>query len=688
MQIYKKESKYYLLLLIVLLLAYLPISTLHFAMKNDAFSDNFPDKYLLSQALHSGVFALWNPYMNFGFPIYADPGFAFWNPITWFFAAMGYSAYTLTIEVLLYIYLAGIFMFRLGKWLQFSLPVAFIVACMYMCSGFFIGSIQYINFITGAAFLPLLIQSFLQLVDKSNLSNAAMFALSFACVAAGGHPAIPIGAVYMLIVLFISIVLFQPAFIKNFKSFLLFLLISMFLFLLIASPALYSYASIWNVYGRNAPQQDFEITNIGFSVTSLISFLFPFATTAHTEFFNNDVAMRNAYFSLPGLTGIFFAFKTKKKLVYSFLVTAFVMFVLCLGGDFKESLYKHLPFLNYVRTNGEYRVFVILLLCLVSGFGLSHLINYKKEIIKLRYILKYFIAACLLLIIGIGVLFRNEISTFFTSVFNQHLAASFIKDFYKSLNFSAALIVSLTISIVISLFIVSSKKLSVRSFIILIIIDLSINAFLCLPVTGVGTITVKQVQSFYNSNPAGIPIPSFTAIKDIDTLSEKLTGLVGSASYYNKKIGTTKLTDYPSYFKSTDEFFKSSYKDNVLSKPYLFLLKDQRNQSIKVTYFSPQRINIRIQSTKNDSLVFLQNNYRFWQAFNNGKHVPISTAFNTFISIPVSPGLHSIQLMYKDSSLLYYCCLSLLTLIIIGLIVLKKPAVNNNHTSTTSVLLK
>ena len=124
MHFLKKEGKYYILLLFILLVAYLPLSTLHFAMKNDAFSDNFPDKYFLSQSLHAGIFPLWNPYMNFGFPVYADPGFAFWNPITWLFAAIGYSAYTLTIEVLLYIYLAGIFMFRLGKWLRLSLPVA------------------------------------------------------------------------------------------------------------------------------------------------------------------------------------------------------------------------------------------------------------------------------------------------------------------------------------------------------------------------------------------------------------------------------------------------------------------------------------------------------------------------------------------------------------------------------------
>src|SRR6476620_7015057 len=131
--------KPYLLLFAVLLIAYLPLSSLYFGMKNDAFSDNFPDKYFLSQALHAGIFPLWNPYMNFGFPVYADPGFAYWYPINWLFSGIGYTAYTLTVEVLLYLYIAGVLMFNLGRHLKFSTNVSLAVAAMYMCSGFFTG---------------------------------------------------------------------------------------------------------------------------------------------------------------------------------------------------------------------------------------------------------------------------------------------------------------------------------------------------------------------------------------------------------------------------------------------------------------------------------------------------------------------------------------------------------------------
>jgi hypothetical protein len=187
----------YLLLLIILLLAYLPLSTFYFGMKNDAFSDNFPNKYFFSEALHSGYLPLWNPYLNFGFPIYSDPGFAFWHPITWFFGSViGYNAYTLTIEVLLYNYIAGITMYRLGKYLELSTNAALAVASMYMCSGFFTGELQHINFLTAAAFLPFLLQHVLSVFKKPENSKAWLVAIGLYLVFAGGHPAIPIGSLY------------------------------------------------------------------------------------------------------------------------------------------------------------------------------------------------------------------------------------------------------------------------------------------------------------------------------------------------------------------------------------------------------------------------------------------------------------------------------------------------------------
>src|SRR5664279_5431351 len=122
----------YLLLFLFLFIAYLPLSSFLFALKNDALTTNFPNKYFFSASLHDGFLPLWNPYINFGLPLYADPGFAFWNPITWIFGFIGYTVPMMTVEILLYIWIAGITAFELSLWFGHSRRVSFCVGMMYM----------------------------------------------------------------------------------------------------------------------------------------------------------------------------------------------------------------------------------------------------------------------------------------------------------------------------------------------------------------------------------------------------------------------------------------------------------------------------------------------------------------------------------------------------------------------------
>ncbi len=219
-----------------------------------------------------------------------------------------------------------------------------------------------------------------------------------------------------------------------------------------------------------------------------------------------------------------------------------------------------------------------------------------------------------------------------------------------------------------------------------LIVDLIINTALYLPVTGVGATTVQQIQAMYNSNPKGIPVPQLISINKIDTLNEKLTGLIGSASYYNKKIGTTKLTDYPSYFKSTDIFFKSSQKDFVLGKPYVFLLSG--NSNLQVKKFSPQNIVIDVKTERDDTMFLLQNYYTFWKAYNNNTEVPVQRSFTTFMSVPVHQGNNNIEFIYKDPHLIYFVIISVLTLIIIVTIIIINHKKQSDYIFTTAVPLK
>ena len=153
MQVYGNSNRvplnYFLLLLAVLLIAFLPISSCLFSLKNDAFTGYFPPKFFMSESIHAGYLPLWNPYINFGIPQYGDMSSGYWNPITWLIAGtIGYSAYSFTFEALLYILLGGIGMYLLtGIW-KVDKRLSFIAASAYMCSGYNIGHLQHFNWLS------------------------------------------------------------------------------------------------------------------------------------------------------------------------------------------------------------------------------------------------------------------------------------------------------------------------------------------------------------------------------------------------------------------------------------------------------------------------------------------------------------------------------------------------------------
>lgn len=642
-----EKIKPFLVLLLILMLAYLPLSTFHFGMKNDAFSDNFPQKYFFSTALNAGYFPFWNPYLNFGFPIYADPGFSFWNPITWIWGSFfTYNAFSLTAEVLFYIYLAGITMYYVGRYFKFSFTISILIASMYMCSGFFADSLQYINFLTAAAFLPFLLLRFLALQTNPDFKTAFLCAVAGYLVAASGHPAIPVATLYFLLVFFILIIAYKFNY-PDWKRLIGYNLLACFLFVLFFLPAIYSYWQVLPYYHIPLEAADNKIASFSFS--SFISLVFPFSTGSITSFFQNDLAMRNMYFSIAGILAVIIAFKSRSKMVNVLLITALFMIMLSLGGNIKANFYYNFPLLKNIRTNGEFRVFALLCLTVVSGFGLDHLLKKDFFSTKWQWLLKAtsFLA---LLAIGYAIFFGN----FFSILKNiTDLSISErVKYISDHSSFSFYLLISASITLFFSIALLFIKKTKSNWFAIIILADLIINSIIFLPVAGVGKTTVREIQKMYDQNPKGFPIPPLKPLNEAETYNDRIRGLIGDKSFYDKEIGIKDLTTYPSYFKSTITYLNSPIKEKVQLHPFLFLLSDLndsgKKEDITIVDFSPNKINLTIRCTHPDTLIFLQNYYPSWNAKVNEVDVEIQKKLISFMAVPVEEGNNYVKFQYKD----------------------------------------
>ncbi|RYF80105.1 MAG: hypothetical protein EOO03_17620, partial [Chitinophagaceae bacterium] len=184
MQVYTKNNppaiKILFFFAVVLFIAFLPVSSFSFFLKNDAFTGYFPPKFFMSESLSAGYLPMWNPYINFGFPQYGDMSGGYWSPITWLIAStVGYNAYSFTIEVLLYIFLSGLGMYKLTGLFQIDAKVRLIAGIAFMCCGYHVGHLQHFNWLSGSAFLPWCCWSYLLLTRTASLKLALLNVLTF-----------------------------------------------------------------------------------------------------------------------------------------------------------------------------------------------------------------------------------------------------------------------------------------------------------------------------------------------------------------------------------------------------------------------------------------------------------------------------------------------------------------------------
>ena len=252
-----------------------------------------------------------------------------------------------------------------------------------MSCGFFIGNLQHINFLTSAAFLPLVLKNCLALQDRFNYRRLFFSLMSLYLLSTGGHPAIPIACIYFLFVIQLGTVIFSDNK-ENRKQIILRLmktdLILLIGFIILSLPLLYSYYEIYPHFTRANPVLQSSYADTGFDISSYLSFIYPFSTSANSIRFHNDPLMRNGYLSLVGFLCFIIALIRKQNHFQKiFLLAGFFMFFLSLGGPVKETVYSVLPFLNHIRTNGEFRIFGILSFVLAGCFVLADLIEQRRK---------------------------------------------------------------------------------------------------------------------------------------------------------------------------------------------------------------------------------------------------------------------------------------------------------------------
>jgi hypothetical protein len=681
---------YYLLLFLTAVLAMMPLAQFIHPLKYDMIDQAYPWRYFIGQCLQEGILPLWNPYQLLGSPIHADPQSSAWYPVTWFFGYIsGYNIYTISIDFLLHIFLAGTGMFYLARKLDLRNETAFLMGISYMLSGFFIGNAQHFMWIISGTWIPFILGAFLQLRKEPSLFSAIRLGLPFFMIMTGGYPAFIFLTLYLLLLIFILFVYedLRGKDYRRLRHFVAFLCISAVFTILAGMVVITSIYHLPSAMTRGSGVTLAQALFGAFTPQSFISFILPFASVRDMEFYNTDLSMSNSYFGLIILVFFITGLMMRKTRLINLLL-AWGLF--CLAASvgsalpLREFLYHYVPFMNLFRFPALFRLFFILSFIVVSGFAFNNWL--KDGGIYSRRIKISLISVSLIITAFMAYALVHGNLDFADFLQNQLFIFSEESRIVQHILFQGLL--QLIILIIFFLLITKwrNAKYMLAGFIILCGIDMVMASRLNGPYT-LYTQRFKSVDIYEHAKhfPDGFPPPGTNPVmENKDTKGLAFQALWRNLNIFHKQVsyegynplhlkGFEDLADnHPALFVTILQnplvylANKVSPLDSLMiheaahdyDRKRVYFEKEEYNSlsvvgcrlstddTVMVSGFSPMEIKV-VSRTNDRALVnLLQNNYYGWRATIDGEPAKIYTGNMSFLSVVVPAGEHEVVFIY------------------------------------------
>ncbi|MES1219924.1 MAG: hypothetical protein ABUT20_30765 [Bacteroidota bacterium] len=647
----------FLLFTLFFLIAYLPVFLPFFHLKNDLVTQNLPTRFVISESLYSGFFPWWNPYINFGIPQYGDMNNGFWNPFIWIISkTTGFNIYSITIEEMLYVLFGGWGIYKMSYEL-FNKETAIVSGITYMACGYIVGHLQHFCWITGTAFFPYVLLFYIRANKNPALKNFIAGAISLFFFLASTHPGLIIGALYFFLFAIALIFIYR----KNYCAFLYgkkFWIINGIFFLsgvLLSTVVIVSNIDVLQHISRGLKISTEQMLLNPTTLQSYLSLLVPLAVNKST-FFMTDISMRNVYTGIGGLFGIGIFLKyTRIRVILTIAVPLLFFMLLSAGGTFKLFFSSFVPLVGYVRMNGEFNYFVILILILLSSAGLNHYLSTKKEtdLKKFLYYSVWIFSGFIIIATTYMIINKEPLFSFLPE--NLSFTKKNIKNIIDNLSFWQLLLIGSLFQLITILLL--KKKQDKKNIVLLILcMNLAATTWLSLPFTGLGTRSKKEFDSLISKSGKGIHTPELKSINNTAYLDSSLLNDLWLIPSYSKKIGYKKEELYPIQLRSNQNFFSDQQLlQFITNQSYIFLSKDtsiDTNTSsdsafINVIAFGPGYIKASLVNTDFNYITLLQNDYPYWRVKINGNESLHFTGFKTFISASLPKGKSIIEFIFN-----------------------------------------
>jgi hypothetical protein len=633
----KSEKQSLIACFLIVLLAYLPVSSFLFAVKNDMFTGYFPLKRFMSDSIDAGVFPLWNPYLNYGFPIYGDMSLGWWNPGTWLFSWLGYNPWTFTIELIMYLLMAVAAMHKLASLWTSDIYLRSMAAIAYPCCGFFVGNMQHFNWVAGAAVFPMVVYLLFRYLNNGRAGYLAATAFAATWFSTIAHPGLIIGSLFFLAILIPVSLDMQRSTIKRIAS-------AVFLCLLCSAGMIYGYADVLPYTNREKDVASLITGEGSGSLFSWISFFYPLAANKG-EWFKNDISMRNCYVGLmfiAALGGIANGAVNRRTKLIGLVGLLFLI----LSTDFFIPVFRHLPVLNYIRLTGELRIFALLAFIIAGVMVLDQWLLQSVSILCKHFRMIRILMAVTILISALALVLDPP------SLIKGPDARAKIKWFIDYARPPVLFLIHAFIQLLICTLLIRALSRGQRLAMVLIIgVEFVLATLFNLPFTGVGQRSVATLDRLYDQAPPGLVAPANTAEKEVASGYPQSDLITGNWALVSKQIAQRELIPYPLYFPATESFLEGPEKIKLQQRAPFFLLSGISMPGIPASSFFYSWICFDVSLHQSDTLIIKQNMFPGWRITDNGKKQDALTTTAGFISIPLTKGRHELVARFDNKTI-------------------------------------
>ncbi len=636
----KSHIKKIAFIISILAIAYFPVWSFIFSLKNDFYTQYFLQRFFIGESISSHVFPLWNPYFNYGLPVFNDMNGGFWYPLTWINGIItGYNAYSFALEEVLHFPIAALGMYALGRHFQWSANAKIIAAISYACCGYFVAHTQHYNWITGAAWLPWCLLAVYRCIDSLSLKNLCLGALTLSFFISGSHPGLIIGGIYFFLLMSLVRINENRNYLRSARNLLALLLLVAFCM----AGLIYSYAEIIPLFTRSGKIPARVIMNFSTPPRSFFSFFLPLPYTQTT---GEEITMNNLYAGLLIIISVMAGIaKNRKKTDLYLLAVAGFFFLISTNLTVSVFLISKLPLLQYVRLNGELRIFGMMTLMIYGTIQFDHLLRNHK--IHLRNI-SLFVSACLLVACIYTLIAHPETARRIVSLTTQLWHSGnreMLKNSIHAIGFHETVVIQSLLQCIMLLALAFTLVKKNQWLLYVVSADLVMATLLNMPFTGVSMRPTADIQAILQSSPSGFPMPYTDPEKDIYRAYPDTDTLTGNWSFYGKQIAIDEWAHYPMLLQTTKKYFDEAHQQ-LKNQDRAFLFT-RENAPVILKKFSPNEFVIHVETRNNDQLIIKQNMYPGWVTSVNKVPVIPDTAYFTFPAIPIKKGHNEISHVFR-----------------------------------------